>query len=883
MKHKLKIILLDDDEDFIDHFKFYAKYSGWYLKHCSAPENLKQTLEENFNPDLILLDHIFKSEKQEINIFQDFFEVLESKELLTKTVLVTAEELEKINTSIHPNKIKRLLQKPIDLNQIRYLANSIKSDNSSVNTSPSQNKLDNNEIIDDKEKHLYKYFNSLSPRISIYGENSIKPIIENESARKHSTSFSETRSLLLMQDELNKSNDDYIRRDDWSTDKKQWLHSRLFKVDDGYWFTRQYYQESDIYDLKGKSLKLLMKKAADTFKQWGVTRVRLYSVDSLYDDSRKDKNNKSVRSYLLTPLFQSGDGFKNIKEQKNPINDWYNNSFTHDNNEGLIKTFSPKLQKYYFLEKSITNRKHADCPLIEWGDAGSRAEIPIFEDVNTKNPKNKRYWGLLSIDQRTDHLDKPIVPSNIAGKRKNRKATFVPPLTDDEMGLMQGFIVEKLKPRLVSYLSQERKKKISDWHEKISEVIDEQMKKEGSSPKTSFEQILTELKKSWSEFASMYSKTKQASHNLPNWYFLREEEGEQLHTLIGIGDIAKDRQQKIFFQKKPPFCNALEKKDVMIKPVYIIQDFQNWRKTDGKESVDLYANNENRKKQIEKIGSWFGYYFNLKGVNYLMVVHSTEKNYFTTFRSKLLESVCKSLIPVLLWYIAEESRIWFNRALTHELNTPLALAVNEYKKKGENKAKKLFDITQMMSSMVDNVRHITYLEREKQLNNTQETTTLKNILSKLRFLIDWGKEQGFSLTYQPTSEKQREKMLNQALQVSSKALTEILFNLIHNAFKYCQFNFNEIIIELSVLDTSRPKLQIDITNPAVTPLTKEQQERIFQPYYRIRNTGQESGAGLGLAVVKSLCDIYKLSCEALDTRQKNGVYYQTFRLIINHA
>ncbi|MFN6485272.1 MULTISPECIES: ATP-binding protein [unclassified Nostoc] len=101
------------------------------------------------------------------------------------------------------------------------------------------------------------------------------------------------------------------------------------------------------------------------------------------------------------------------------------------------------------------------------------------------------------------------------------------------------------------------------------------------------------------------------------------------------------------------------------------------------------------------------------------------------------------------------------------------------------------------------------------------------------------------------------------------SLTEIISELFNNACKYTPPN-GQITVDVQVIDTTKslinedlessglnnlqvPYFQITISNSGVI-IPKQEQSRIFEPFYRIPQSDrwQESGTGLGLALVKKL-------------------------------
>ncbi|HIK18736.1 MAG TPA: response regulator [Leptolyngbyaceae cyanobacterium M33_DOE_097] len=91
------------------------------------------------------------------------------------------------------------------------------------------------------------------------------------------------------------------------------------------------------------------------------------------------------------------------------------------------------------------------------------------------------------------------------------------------------------------------------------------------------------------------------------------------------------------------------------------------------------------------------------------------------------------------------------------------------------------------------------------------------------------------------------------------SLTRIVTELINNAFKYSPINSTIHVavqaapVQLSVEATDASELQVRVINTG-SEIPPDQQERIFEPFYRLPGDDrwQHSGTGLGLALVKRL-------------------------------
>lgn len=197
----------------------------------------------------------------------------------------------------------------------------------------------------------------------------------------------------------------------------------------------------------------------------------------------------------------------------------------------------------------------------------------------------------------------------------------------------------------------------------------------------------------------------------------------------------------------------------------------------------------------------------------------------------------------------------FIKDILHDFNTPLSsLQINSYMLKrevGENeKITRIEQSIQNILALQENLK--AYLFNYEQ---TKESLELSSFLTHRVELIEKNfPDITFSLDVEKTT-----------LEINKSALSRICDNIISNAAKYNKKNgtikisYNKKKKELAIQDSGK-----GIKNPS----------KIFNRFYK----EQERGIGIGLHIVKKLCDELKIG---IDVKSEVGVG-TTFTLLLTH-
>lgn len=202
----------------------------------------------------------------------------------------------------------------------------------------------------------------------------------------------------------------------------------------------------------------------------------------------------------------------------------------------------------------------------------------------------------------------------------------------------------------------------------------------------------------------------------------------------------------------------------------------------------------------------------------------------------------------------EELRREFTANVSHELKTPLHMISGcaELFKNGlirdEDKNEfmtKIYDEAQHLSKLVEDIISLSQLDEEK-YNKEFTDINLSELSNRVieRLSLE-AKEKEIKVDF--TGE-------TNIIKGSEKLIENLIYNLVDNAIKY---NVRGGKVKISTAKSAEGvKLKVEDTGVGISP---EDQNRIFERFYRVEKSRsrEQSGTGLGLSLVKHICDIHR--------------------------
>ncbi|MDE3234833.1 MAG: histidine kinase [Bacteroidota bacterium] len=224
-----------------------------------------------------------------------------------------------------------------------------------------------------------------------------------------------------------------------------------------------------------------------------------------------------------------------------------------------------------------------------------------------------------------------------------------------------------------------------------------------------------------------------------------------------------------------------------------------------------------------------------------------------------------------------EAKMDFFTKITHEIKTPLTLIKGPLEKIIRKSADAPSDIKKSLAIMERNTERLVNLTnqildfRQAELKGFSLNFAEVNISELLKASLE-----SFKVLAQQNRISFHTSRIPQNIIafIDVDAFEKILNNLLSNAIKYAS---SKIMIEIMPLDEAVTTFTIEIKNDGhLIPF--EQKEKIFEPFFRLRETEKTKGSGIGLALAKSLAELHKGKLELKEPENGMNIFSLTIPL-----
>lgn len=215
----------------------------------------------------------------------------------------------------------------------------------------------------------------------------------------------------------------------------------------------------------------------------------------------------------------------------------------------------------------------------------------------------------------------------------------------------------------------------------------------------------------------------------------------------------------------------------------------------------------------------------------------------------------------------------FILSISHELKTPIAatklqlqtlLKHDLERDKQKELLNNALNENNRLHKLVDNVLMANQIENNN-LSIQKEQLNLSELLENTvkRYFLEHLEKNHLTLTIEPNITYCGDKEL----------LPSIFINLIENAIKY---SFKDIKIEV-ILKKLNGNTVLEISDQGCGILDQEK-ETVFQKFFRSgsENTRKTKGTGIGLFIVKSICDLHQITIKLANNQPKGSIFQIQF-------
>jgi two-component system phosphate regulon sensor histidine kinase PhoR len=215
----------------------------------------------------------------------------------------------------------------------------------------------------------------------------------------------------------------------------------------------------------------------------------------------------------------------------------------------------------------------------------------------------------------------------------------------------------------------------------------------------------------------------------------------------------------------------------------------------------------------------------------------------------------------------------FVSSISHELKTPIAatkLQLQTLLKHDLERNKQIEFLesalkeTNRLQKLVENILFVNQLENtllhaQKQVFNLSEL--IEDIVQ--RYFLDYYQNKKINLHITK----------NLSYNGDKEMISSIIINLIENAIKY---SFDKITVDIELIENNN-KIELTVKDNG-SGIEDSDKIKIFQKFYRTgnENTRKTKGTGLGLYIVKSICDLHQINISVKNNTPNGTVFKLIF-------
>ena len=253
---------------------------------------------------------------------------------------------------------------------------------------------------------------------------------------------------------------------------------------------------------------------------------------------------------------------------------------------------------------------------------------------------------------------------------------------------------------------------------------------------------------------------------------------------------------------------------------------------------------------------------------YLQVIFPTKQNFILNSMNLVLPSVALISLILIIFIVAiiiifrqkqlNNMKNDFVNNMTHEFKTPISTislasqmlqdpSVGKTPETLKHISKVIRDETKRLSLQVEKVMQMAIFERDKstlKLNEIQINSLITDIIGNFSLKV----------TSKGGNISSKLKASNDVALIDEVHFTNVIFNLMDNALKYCD---KPLLLSIETWN-EKDNLLISIEDNGIG-IRKEDLKRIFEKFYRVStgNLHNVKGFGLGLAYVKKIVTEHK--------------------------